>query len=441
MLDIFNTRELALFTWIILVFLLVMMKSSNRKMLLDMVKLTTEKSFLVIYGFMIAYGMAVVWIMEKIGIWDAGQIKNTIFWFFSAGLVSLYSINKIRENKAYYMDAIKDVFKLTAFAEFLVGFHTFSYWIEIFLLPVVVFLVFLAVFAEKDRRNTLVAKFANGLLSIIGLFLIVYALYWIIGHFESFASKGTLSDFLVPSLLSLFFLPFIFLLSIYVSYETAFIGLRAALQDDDLYTFAKKTAIFHFKFRVKDFVRWKNSLFTHHVSTREELLLSLKKMEDLNKIEANPPEVDLNMGWSPYKAKDFLKNAGVDTGFYNDYGDGEWQAGSDLIYLNDNEIISNCISYYVIGNNEVANQLKLTLAVHYPESAMIAHKRLLDLTELLHREAIGSNLPEELRRSIQIGFDLTLSDGNKKVSVSRQVWEGHKLGGYHLISTVEADPL
>ncbi|SKD06720.1 hypothetical protein SAMN05660461_3532 [Chitinophaga ginsengisegetis] len=437
--DIFNTRELALFTWIIPFFLWIMMKSSNRRMLFDMVILAIGRSFWVIYGLMIVYVMAVIGIMSKIGIWDAGQIKNTIFWFISAGLVSLYSINKIREDKGYYVDAIKDVFKFTAFVEFLIGFHTFNYWIEIFILPVVTFLVLLAVFAKRDRKNTLVAKFANGLLSIIGLFLIIYALYWIIAHFESFASKGTLSDFLVPSLLSLFFLPFVFLLSVYVSYEMAFVGLRVALQDSGLYSFAKKMAIFHFKFRVKDFVRWKNSLFIHTIQTKEELILSLKKMKELNKIEANPPNVDISMGWSPYKAKDLLKEGGVETGFYNDCGDGEWQAASNLIYLNDNEIISSCISYYVMGSNEVANQLKLMLAVHYPESAMVAHKRMLDLAELLHREAMGSNLPEELKRSIRIGLNFTLSDGNRKISVSRQAWEEHKLGGYHLISILEVD--
>lgn len=437
MLDIFNTRELAFFTWITLAFLLVMMKSSNRRMLFDIIRLATEKSFLVIYGLIIVYVMVMAWIMAKIGIWDTNQIKNTILWFFSAGLVSFYNINKIREEKAYYMDAIKDLFKLTAFAEFLVGFHTFNYWIEIFLWAIVVFLLFLAVMVEQKHNNTLVAKFTKGLLSIIGFFLIIYAVYWIIGHFESFASKGTLSDFLVPSLLSLFFLPFIFVLSIYISYEVAFIGLHAALQDRRLYMLAQKKAILHFKFRVKEFVRWKNSLFIHSIRTKEELMSSLKKMKELNKIETNPPDVDTNMGWSPYMAKDFLKNAGIETGFYNNYGDGEWQASSDLIYLNDNQVISSCISYYVIGNSELVNKLKLTLTVHYPVAEIVARKKLLDLMELLHREAFGLGLSEELKQSIQIGRDLISFDENKKVSVLKKTWNGHKVGGYHLISIIE----
>ncbi|WPQ61257.1 hypothetical protein SIO70_23135 [Chitinophaga sancti] len=377
--------------------------------------------------------------ITKTGIWNTGQIKNTVFWSISAGLVSLFNINKIRQNKAYYADAIKDVFKFTAFVEFLVGVHTFSYWIELFILPATTFLVLLAFFARKDQKNASVAKFVNGLLSIIGFCLIAYALYWIIGHFKSLATKDTLSDFLVPSILTLCFLPFIFLLSVYMSYETGFIGLRTVLQDTGLYAFAKRTAILHFKFRVKDFNRWKNSLFSHQIKTKEELLLSLKKMKELNKIEANPPQVDPNMGWSPYKAKDFLKKSGLETGFYNDYGDNEWQAGSDVISLNDHDIISNVISYFVIGDAQRAKKLKLLLGVHNPETATTAHKKLLDLTELLYKEALKADLPEIFKKSIQNGRNLTATEGNKKVSVSKKNWKGHRLGGYHLISIIEIE--
>jgi hypothetical protein len=140
-------------------------------------------------------------------------------------------------------------------------------------------------------------------------------------------------------------------------------------------------------------------------------------MKTLNGVENNPPDIDSKSGWSPYKAKDFLPRDGLDTGYYNDLGDSYWGASSKYVDLKDSDIISNHISYYVTGNKQVANTLRLSLAVHNPRFSDIAQMKLTGLSKSLHQKALAKDLPVKLEAAIRNALDFSMHDGNKQISV------------------------
>lgn len=62
--------------------------------------------------------------------------KNTVLWFFTAGAASLFHINDKKKSN-YLRETIKDVLSITAVLQFLVGVYSFSFAVELVLVPFV----------------------------------------------------------------------------------------------------------------------------------------------------------------------------------------------------------------------------------------------------------------------------------------------------------------
>jgi hypothetical protein len=251
------------------------------------------------------------------------------------------------------------------------------------------------------------------------------------------ATKATVFDFLIPFLLSLLYLPFIYLLSVYMAYERIFLVLSHVLKDASLYQFAQKQTLFHFGFRAKDMDRWKDTILLSLPKSKDEILSSIHKIKQEKKAERNPAPIDQEKGWSPYKAKNFLVAVGIEAGYYkNVYGD-EWAASSKYIDLNDG-LVSNNIAYYISGNREVATSLKLVLNVNWPESAATAHSKLTEYVEELYKSALDKSLSDSIVQALMYGAEETAYEGNKRISIVKDSWPGHGLNGYHITVEIKA---
>ncbi|ASZ11189.1 hypothetical protein KTO58_19265 [Chitinophaga pendula] len=431
MLEIFNTRELALFSWLFIIVLWVLSKKTFRKSLKRVFKNAFVKNLMIVYLFMFSWIALSAYILAKAHIWTWAQLKTTLLWTISYAFVALFSINKIQQSKAYFKDAAKDLLTFTVAIEIIVGFHTFSYWVEMLILLFVTLLVGCVAFAGKKAEYARVKSLFNNLLALIGLTIIGFSIYWVVTHFKDFAAVSTFMDTIVSSFLTLLFLPFLYFLSVYMAYETGFIGLTTALRaNPELIGFAKRKAILQFKFRATEFNRWKNSLFLHPVTTKSELIDSLRQLKKLNEVERNPPAVDSALGWSPYKAKDFLISEGLSTRFYIHHYEDEWGASSDYLDLKDDEIIPNRIAYYVSGNQYIAMSLKLCLSVNAPKQSVSAQVKLAQIVKCLYKEALQRLLPSEIENGILNGYNISILDGNNKITILKDNWPTQK--GFNL---------
>lgn len=65
--------------------------------------------------------------------------------------------------------------------------------------------------------------------------------------------------------------------------------------------------------------------------------------------EKYPEKVPLSKGWSPYAAKDFLIQEGIETSYYQPNELDEWFACSPFKELGQ-EIVPNNIAYYIDGD-------------------------------------------------------------------------------------------
>lgn len=220
---IFNNREIALLLWLAVIVLAVLL-SKLRKSLAPIVKILTSKLFLIIFSLIGAYLYGIILLLKNFEVWKTSNLKDVLFWLFTVGLILVFKINDAKSN-AYFKGIFLSAIKWTILLEFIVNLYSFSLFTEIIILPVLVLLTMTQAVAEMDERHKIVSKFLQNVIAIIGLSIFCYSLYKTIINFEAVLTFQNLVSFLLPSTITILFIPFVYFLALYSTYESYFIHL------------------------------------------------------------------------------------------------------------------------------------------------------------------------------------------------------------------------
>ena len=414
--DIFNNREIAIALWLLAISIYTFSStkmSEVRVSFRDLLSSFFVKQIMIILGLMIAYMAIIVYVLAEIDLWNSEQLKNTIFWCASVGFMSLFKLESIKKDKSFFKHSVIDSLKLLAIFQFIVGVYTFSLWIEVLLAPVLAFIGGMLAFAETDKKYHQVKIILEYCLSLFGIFLIAYTLYMLVTNFGEFGKEKTVYDFFVPPLLTLFYFPFVFVMLVYSTYEQVFIRLKFSIKNRFHRYLAKLYALVLFNVRMSFLDRWSYQVARVNIESHADLIETFKHIYKVRSAEKNPKEVSNVLGWSPYKAKIFLSNEGLDTGFYNRLFEEEWSALSPMIEFGEG-IIPDNIAYYVEGTEDVANTLKIKVNVYDTARSEMAQGRLIEVAEALSLSSLKQGLSEQMKKAILQGKQYSEKCENKK---------------------------
>lgn len=169
---------------------------------------------------MLAYVILSVFVLHELSLWNTSLLKITIFWFFGWAIVVLMNSNKAGVEKHYLKNTLAGIMGLTVLVSFITDFYTFPFFVEIFLVPFAVFITVLATYSGMKNIYRPVHIFLNWIMIAFGILILGINLYRAISNFKDFATIGTLQELLLPILLSTMFLPFIYLLVVYMKYQS-----------------------------------------------------------------------------------------------------------------------------------------------------------------------------------------------------------------------------
>jgi len=219
--DLFNNREISLIVWLVFVFLLAAFKEGRSFLnnTLSLLKNLFSKSILVIQLTFWTYLTGVVFLLQFLGLWNTGMIKDTLIFLFITALVLVMKIatdkNRKQSLKAIFADTVKPVI----FAEFIMNLESFSVISELLLLPFMLVLYFGA-YTYKDKsgeENT--AKGFNIMLALVSLFILWHGIHYLYTHWSNLDKQQTIRDFLFPVLTTLAFIPYLYLTILYFKWE------------------------------------------------------------------------------------------------------------------------------------------------------------------------------------------------------------------------------
>jgi len=237
--DTFNNRELATFVWVLIVTVAFSFSSQTRSSFVIVIKTLFQKYVLMPFLLMFSYVSLQVFILYKAMLWDFSLLKDTIYWILGVALLQLVNINQASKNSLYFKSLVLWNLKLIIIIEFIVNLYAFNFLAEIFIFPIVALFVLIATITENKSELGVVNKMANVMLGVFGFIVLMFSLVQIADDFRNFWVLDNLKDFLLPILLGITFIPFLYLTALYMGYELLFVRL-GIFSDRDVVKYAKK---------------------------------------------------------------------------------------------------------------------------------------------------------------------------------------------------------
>jgi len=432
--DIFNNREIAIGFWLLAISVYAALSpkmAGLRSSFRHLLSTFFVRQIMSVLGLMAIYMTFVVYFLYEVDLWNAQQIKNTVFWCVSVGFMSLFKIESIKKDKSFFKHSVIDNLKLLAILQFVVGVYTFPIWVEILLVPVLALIGAMLAISESDKKYHQAKILLEYCLAIFGVIMITYTLYMLATNFGEFGNEKTVYDFFVPPLLTLFYLPFLFFMLVYSTYERVFARLRFSIKSRLFRNLAKIYALVFFNIRMSLLERWSFHVARMQVESHADLVGSFRHMLKVSKAEKNPIDVPVDQGWSPYQAKEFLSCEGLGTGFYNNLFEDEWFASSPMNEFGDGMMPDN-IAYYVEGSEEVAKILKLKVNVNDGARTHQACEKIESMAEVLSVSSLGLPLSEEIKNSISACNPCSEKVEGKTIEFIIEHWSDHKFNGLDL---------
>lgn len=358
--DILNNREIATVIWFVAVFGFLIIKANAWDALAGVYRSFFKPLILWPIAMMALWVAASVWVLARHGLWEIENLKTTIIWFVSFAIGWMFNVKRWEgDPNENVRHVLKDVLSLTVIVTFLTEFYTFSLVVELLLVPSVAFITLLAVVAERDEKTQIVGKLGNGLLAVIGFSMLIYAAGRLVADFSGFATPETGREFALPGLLSLLFVPYMYVFSVVMGYSTVFRVMAIPVKDPHVRRYAKWRTPFWFGLDVSLLRRWKAGLFRLDEKTTASLRAAAMELKAARKRERRPPVVPEALGWSPHIAGKWLADHDLKVRAYDPILR-EWSGSSERRKLKEG-IFQDYLSYRVTGTATAATRLTLTL--------------------------------------------------------------------------------
>jgi hypothetical protein len=248
--SIFSNRELSVLIWGVVILTALLFVKNIRQSSKQLFKALFVKQIMTILFLLILFTVTIIFFFYKINLWDKSLLKDTIFWFFGVALVLSYKANNAKDF-TYFKEIIKDTIKWTIIIEFLINFYTFSLLTELILIPVMVIVVLLQTVSEMDKKNEQVTKLLKNVTAIFGLILLSYVVYKTFTNYKMLFALNNLFSFLLPIILTIIVLPFIYFLSLYINYETLFVRIKYMTKDNSVRLLLRKEILLAANFNIE----------------------------------------------------------------------------------------------------------------------------------------------------------------------------------------------
>jgi len=236
-----NGREKAVIVWFLIFLFWALSQKNIRTSMLGVLKAFFQKKIITVFLAMFVYIFFIILLFSKLQIWNASLTKDTGFWILGSAFVLLMNVNNATQDDHHFKKILIDNLKLILVLEFIITLYSFDFWIEMLFVPVMFLIVAMGAVAEIKKEYLPVKKLIDYILSFIGIFLIIFAISKVIGDYQGFLTANNLRSFVLPPLMTLAYIPFLYIFALIMAYEMLFVRLDIFLKNDKkLAGFAKQ---------------------------------------------------------------------------------------------------------------------------------------------------------------------------------------------------------
>lgn len=272
----FNNREIAAGIWLVILVLGSTASRDIRSAMVDVLKAFFVRPILVNVLLLAGYLACIVVMLAIVGAWTAAQLKVTLLWFFTSGLVGLSSSPRLSEEPDIFPKYLRNIVSITILLEFFVNLYQMPILAELVFVPFSAILGMLIVKANAEEEYASTRKLLHGVAVIVGLFLIAYAIWNSIFNFDSIANIGTVRSFYLPIIFSAFQLPFLWLCAVYMAYERIFVRMWVVTNNETLHPYIKRSLILRFRLDIRSIGTWFKTARSQNLDTKTDVDQSIQ---------------------------------------------------------------------------------------------------------------------------------------------------------------------
>ena len=204
-----------------------------RNSLLEVAKAFFRPQILIPFVALIAWVGAEVWVGARLALWNPALAKGTILWTLGSAGVLLFNCTQIGSDRDlhFFRRTILATVSVAVFVGFFVNLYVMSLPVELGLQIGIIVPSLMVVVADEKPEYRSVKALCELVLAVIGFALFAFAARQIYLDWHRLDGRELLTQFALPIWLTFALLPFLYVFSIYVAYDTAIRRINYEVSD------------------------------------------------------------------------------------------------------------------------------------------------------------------------------------------------------------------
>ena len=228
--DIFSTRELATAFWVgailIAVGMAIVTNKKIRQGFIGVLKCFFNRKLRKLWEIYFLYIGIITLMFSRSPVWKNIYLKDIIFWTLFSGLTICMNAVAGEADEKYISKVLKDNIRFTVVTEFLLSTFTFSFWVELIIIPITTVIVLFDTVAEHKSDAIAVHKLLQDVMAFAGLCVILQTVRVGILEYRELNVINTLVSFFIPIVYLLLVTPLEYAFELYSKYEMLFIQMH-----------------------------------------------------------------------------------------------------------------------------------------------------------------------------------------------------------------------
>ena len=228
--DIFSTRELATAFWVgailIAVGMAIVTNKKIRQGFIGVLKCFFNRKLRKLWEIYFLYIGIITLMFSRSPIWKNIYLKDIILWTLFSGLTICMNAVAGEADEKYISKVLKDNIRFTVVTEFLLSTFTFSFWVELIIIPITTVIVLFDTVAEHKSDAIAVHKLLQDVMAFAGLCVILQTVRVGILEYRELNVINTLVSFFIPIVYLLLVTPLEYAFKLYSKYEMLFIQMH-----------------------------------------------------------------------------------------------------------------------------------------------------------------------------------------------------------------------
>ena len=228
--DIFSTRELATAFWVgailIAVGMAIVTNKKIRQGFIGVLKCFFNRKLRKLWEIYFLYIGIITLMFSRFPIWKNIYLKDIILWTLFSGLTICMNAVAGEADEKYISKVLKDNIRFTVVTEFLLSTFTFSFWVELIIIPITTVIVLFDTVAEHKSDAIAVHKLLQDVMAFAGLCVILQTVRVGILEYRELNVINTLVSFFIPIVYLLLVTPLEYAFELYSKYEVLFIQMH-----------------------------------------------------------------------------------------------------------------------------------------------------------------------------------------------------------------------